>query len=196
MEFDEMKIIWDSQKNEPMYAIDHPTLLKRVRNKADCIAREVNIEEWSIVAVALLVSGVFAYGAYANEGKQYAFISAAVFAGVAVYQLATRARRRRNEVNYDESVLGNIDRALARMDYLIRRSRTFIWWFLAPALFVLVLGQWFRGGDDWIETAVAVFLCLPLSYAVARWGLRKRLLPRRKQLQRMRALLTESEGEA
>ena len=93
MEFEEMKKIWDTQNNQPMFAIDEKTLHKRVKRKTEAINRSVNLMEFGIIAITLgmgtylLIDGII-------DGEAWTrYYTSAIAFLVAIYMFAGRIRR-------------------------------------------------------------------------------------------------------
>jgi hypothetical protein len=55
-----------------------------------------------------------------------------MFLGYAVYALLYCLSRRREEVRFEETVLGQVDRALWQVEQLIRWGRVLPLWYLLP----------------------------------------------------------------
>ena len=49
MEFEEMKRIWDSQNEEPLYAINEATLYRRIQEKGSSISYWLSLNEWILI---------------------------------------------------------------------------------------------------------------------------------------------------
>ena len=56
MEFEEMRKIWDSQNNAPIYAIDESTLYKRIKSKGNRASRIANTNEIGLTIIFVTVS--------------------------------------------------------------------------------------------------------------------------------------------
>ena len=56
MEFDEMKVIWDSQNNEKLYAINESTLFEQIKRKGRSVARMLNFFDVMMFGVNFAVT--------------------------------------------------------------------------------------------------------------------------------------------
>lgn len=51
-----------------------------------------------------------------------------------------RIAREKREVNFSDSLVGNVELSIDTIDYQIWRMRSFVWWFAAPMSLGLLLG--------------------------------------------------------
>ena len=75
MEFEEMKKIWDTQNNEPMYAINEAALHQRIRAKRNRAKWNADFTEVGLVVIAIAVSG-FLFIKNRGGDNLYAFLPA------------------------------------------------------------------------------------------------------------------------
>lgn len=132
MEFDDMRIIWDTQNAQPLYAIDERALHALVRRRGRNIARLVGVFEVMTILI-MLVFGVAALSEPVIFGTDYhQIIGGGVSLAVAAYLAHGRRRRRQRDAGFDHSLRGDLDKAIAQVDYHIDRLRSFVWLFLVP----------------------------------------------------------------
>ena len=219
MEFNELKMIWDSQNQEPLYAMNEAALHNIVRRRneewtrclACCFATEITI---GLICGGLMLvcAGVLALG---NPGWLAALswikvtpsrwdILALLAAGgiwfyYSGYMFGARRRQQRRVEIFDSTLRGDLDRALAETDFRIAHARSIVWWGLVPV---------------WVATTLwlAVFyrlLAMPAwsyvfigatvlgSFVVVVSGKHKsitdRFEPRQRELESLRAKLDDSQ---
>ncbi|MEZ6095076.1 MAG: hypothetical protein R3C03_12745 [Pirellulaceae bacterium] len=148
MNLDEMKVIWDQQKNEPLFAINRDELHATVSRKASCIDRVVSIFEWAMIA-ALLMVAVSAVSKRIWNTESLEFMDwIVIFATLAVAVvpisalLLSRYSRRRRESAFQSNIIGNIDKSISQLRYQLNKFKSFHWWFALPMAIILLLNLW------------------------------------------------------
>ncbi|MFW6068636.1 MAG: hypothetical protein ACOC9E_03550 [Chloroflexota bacterium] len=192
MEFEEMQMIWNSQDEKRMFAIDEDALHEVIKGKSRSASRWLGAVEWMMIVLNPIVAVVLAYDAVAEGGPTYQFVIAAMYlaySGVGVYR---RLARRKEEVHFDESMLGDLEKAIWRVDYLIKLGGSLIVWYLAPlalvaSAFFLLAGNVLEGG--------LMLLILPATYLAVRWENGKWHLPKKRSLESLRETLRSAEVE-
>jgi hypothetical protein len=186
MDFEQMQIVWDEQKQQRLYALDLDALHESVRRRGRRIARGVEMMEIGMILISIVLVGIFA--AKSRFELTYRSFTAAVLVAVAAYLIGGRLRRRARERKFEPNLLGDLDLAIAQLDYHIRRIRTFPLWFCVP-MFVTVLAGFvskYDGKPTWIW--LLVLASFPLAIYVTRLELRC-FLPRKRELEALRAKL-------
>lgn len=219
MDFEEMRVIWDSQNDEPLYAIDHAALHASVRRKRRAFVRRVLWRDIREISIGLLAGvGFFAFGgmlAFGHQDRSRRLFGADVEVSrldaatllvvsglwlfVAAYQLVSRRRQQQRERRFHPSLLGDLDRTISQTDYRIRMAASVVWWgllpvWLATTLFVYVL-------FNLVSTPPAVLILaaivVPVGFALdvlfKRRPMRTELLPLKQEFESLRRTLTESE---
>lgn len=186
MEFDEMKKIWDQQNNELLYAINEDAMHKQIQQKRKRAARVNNFNDFGLITICMITIAVLFF---TGDFELYDKIATAVMTCISMFILVNRVRRKKKESQYARSILGDLDHAISSVNFEIKRNKTFIWWFLAPAL--IPAGYIFLKPD----TPWFVWIIMPaafiLAYVVTRLELKKYHLPRKKRLEALRAKLVE-----
>lgn len=193
MEFEEMKVIWDSQNNEPLYAIDQDALHKKIQSKGEKVNRTLNIVDWVMMGVNLFV-GIFLIAInIANDSDPFDFLLPILylfFFGIVIYR---RFNRRQESVKFEPTIRGDLDHAIWQTDYLIRQGRSILVWYLFPLMAVasvtLVLNS------DWIWALGLIAVVLPLSYFGSRWEINKFYMPKKRELEALRETLIDAEAQ-
>jgi len=218
MEFSEMKMIWDSQNQEPLYAMNEGALRAIVQRKnqeserclSRCFATEIAIGTicsalMLLCAGALLVSGP---GLLAALPRMKAVASvwdvlALVAAGgiwfyYSAYMYLARKRQQRRVETFDSSLRGNLERALSQTDFQIALARDIVWWGLVPvwlagALWVVTLLHLKAAPPTWAYVVMAALLIGSLGAVVVRKqrSITNRFEPRKRELESLRAKLAD-----
>lgn len=192
MEFEEMKVIWDSQNNEPLFAINQGALHKTIQSKGAKVNRTLNIVDWVMMGVNLFV-GLFLIAInVANDGEPFEFLLPILylfFFGIVIYR---RFSRRQESVKFEPTIRGDLDHAIWQTDYLIRQGQSILVWYLLPlmvaASIMLVLSS------EWIWAIGLIVVVLPMSYFGSRWEINKFYMPKKRELEALRQTLIDAEA--
>ena len=189
MEFEDLKKIWDTQNNEPMYAINETALHKRIHHLSRRTGWLAHVNEIGIIIIALFTSAFLLFDALNANESPYAYVGPVAFVLIGLFVYLSRHNRKKNENSFDQSMLGELNSAIRNATYLVRFARTFVWWFLLPAAAFCFPNMWINN-DPWYKWLL-VLASFWLSYLVVSWDLNRVHLPRKRQLEALQAKLTE-----
>lgn len=189
MEFDEMRKIWNEQNSGYLYAIDEQALQRRVIRKNLEIRRMANVTEIGLMVIIIGV-GLFYIVDGISQQEYYQIPEAALFFCIAGYILWTREKRRSLERNAD-TVLEQLDQSLQLLDYLIRRQRNFIWWYILPLTLIGILNASLHTGEKKWWGIPLLLLAYAIAHILAQKELKCKLLPKRENLIALKKLLEE-----
>lgn len=191
MDFEEMQVIWDSQKERPMYALDLNALHASVKRKGRRIAWNVNAFELGLTAISVVTATILAAEPILEGTDLHKLFGAGLMLAVAAYVLVGRVRRRARERDTGSSLVGDLEHAISQVDYLIARVRTFQWWFILPAFLFIALkfALAYDTKPAWVW--LSFLLIMALGYSMARLELRCLHLPKKRDLEALRAKLTD-----
>ena len=193
MEFEEMQVIWNSQNNEKLFAINEAALHKQIRRKSGSVNHLLTFFEGMMVLGNLVAGGLLMVDAIMGDGSTFQFVIAAVYLSYAVFAVIRRLWRRRVEVRFEETIVGELDKALWQIDYHIRQARSIAWWYLLPLALVVSVNFFLTGKLIW---ALGVLLVLvPVGYFGTRWEINKWYIPKQRELEAMRKTLLAPEVE-
>ncbi|MEP7142679.1 MAG: hypothetical protein ABI707_07405 [Ferruginibacter sp.] len=164
MEFEEMKKIWDSQNNEPIYGINEKALHNRILSKKNQALHITNISE--LLGIVANMGGaclIFGINFFGQKGNVFMYLLSAWMFTTALYLLVSRIRRRKAFARFDRSMLGDLHHAISLATYQVRFSRLMRWNALPIAIFVF-LGIWDKGKPVWVASGVLIFFVL-VNYA-------------------------------
>ena len=219
MDFEELRVIWTSQHDEPLYAIDRAALHASVRRKHRAFMRRALWRDLREIGIGLLAgTGFFLFGGMLAFGQpdrwRRLFGADVAVAGwdaagllavsglwlfFAAYQLVSRRRQQQLERRFEPSLRGDLDRTISQADYRIRMATSVVWWgllpmWLATVLFVYVLFRLVSTPPAvLILAALVVPICLALDIIVKRRPIRQELVPLKREFESLRRTLTESE---
>ena len=191
MDFEQMQLIWDEQKERRMFALDMDALHRCVKQRARRVARGIEAMEVGMIVISIVLALVLAREPLLEGTDRAQVLSAALLLGVAVYIVVGRLRRRARERRFEPNLRGDLERAIAQVDYHIRRVRTFPLWFFLPSLLTVLIG--FISASEAKPTWVWLLVlgAFPLGIYVSRLELKCTHLPMKRELEALRAKLTD-----
>ena len=190
MEFDEIRKIWDSQNNKPMYVIDENSIHNIVKRKIKAAARKANTFEFGIIMITAFVT-VFMITKGIMNMQWTNFLTAIASSGITIYIFINRSRRRKMENKFGQTLLDGLDNAIANIDYLIKQASTFLWWYILPFGIATMVSMYVKPRP--IEAWLLIGAAFVLAYLLANWSARKEHLPRKKTLEALRRTLTQDQ---
>ena len=185
MDFEELRAVWDAQENRTVFVVEPDAVYENARKRSRSLRLGADIEEF----VMLLVCTVFPAmnGWYSGE-HLYETFGALIYAGIAIFTLRFRFRRKRREREFPSTVVGELDRALYRADCQIWRMKNFLWWFLVPGGIYVLISM--TRNFTW-SGALATAIGYPACYLAV--GFSRRLIEReRRNLQALRTELASA----
>jgi len=192
MNFEELQVIWNSQSNENMYTINESTLHNYIKRKGKSINYKVNIQEFVLIGVNLFAGIELVIGALVAGIRSPQSILAVFYLAFAVYGLVRRLGRRKKEKPFDHTMLGELDKAIWQIDYLMQQGQNIIIWYMLPLTLIFGVMSIFTVR---LFKAFELFLLLtPVTYLVHRWEFKKLHLPKKHNLELLREKLTTQEN--
>lgn len=217
MHFDDLKVIWDSQHEDTLYALDekglHNALLRKSRRfKRRILARD--IREISIgigasfIMLVILLSVVFDFQEWINNSLNLnvqptsltlGFLVAAslfwFYYSIHIY--VSRKKQQQIEQQFPHTLQGDIDRELSLTDYQIRKAKTVLWWGLIPiwigsGLFILAVHQLTAPGTQPLAIGLSfTIMAIALIFDVKckQRPIEKEYIPRKQELESLRKKL-------
>jgi hypothetical protein len=194
MEFDELQKIWDMQKNEAIYVINETALHNRILSKKRSAAHIANFSELLLIFVnigtGLLVSGT---AVYKSSATIFTWLLTGWMMITTLYVVVNRIRRKKGEIRFDRSMLGDLKHAISNATHQVRLSGIMLWNSL-PLGLLFLLAFWESGKlSAWIVIFLAIFLVL--VYYASRWehGIYKR---RKRELEVLQQKLENEEASS
>lgn len=109
MEFDELRVIWDSQNEEPMFAIDSDALHRRVKKEERNIQFVLNMFEIMSMLILLVLGIAVGLEPFIDKHEYHQLAEAALYLAAASYLAIELRRRKRAEKQFADSLLGDLD---------------------------------------------------------------------------------------
>lgn len=192
MEFAEMKIIWDSQHEEKLYAINESALYTQIKRRGKAVGRLLRRFEVVLIGVNGLTAVVLLVSALLNDSDTFYYLAPLIYLAYALVALVWRRNRRQQDVHFTPTMLGELDKAIWQINYLISRSRELIFIYMLP-LALLFPAKLLYDGQPLF--ALAMFLLMGgACFATDRWEIKQCYLPQKQSLEALRATLTAAEA--
>lgn len=186
MKLEEINVIWNSQKEEPMFVIDQQALHASVERQGASVDRRVGWFELSMIFVGFTTAVILPIDAWLEGDGFHQYIVAVLCLAFGVYALLGRKWRLEKEVVFDRSMLGIIERALSQLDYHMNRLKTFLWCFNLPIALAAAIGLTIYGNTHTPWVWAGVILVCAISYWGTRRDIRKKFLPEKRDLEALR----------
>lgn len=216
MDFKDIKMIWESQKETPLYTLDPADLHKSVGLKRRTFNRSIffrdvrEIGAGLAMAVYLIIEGVmlaikddglFMHNEYdtASVAMWFLFTGAALFLFMPIYMFIGRKRQQHRERQFNISLHGDINKTICQIDYQIKLMKNVVWWGILPtfggcaaSLYAVALLQ----SDTRAEVLYIIGLVLPLGLLFAYWCnqriIKKSFIPRKQDFEALHEKLNET----
>jgi hypothetical protein len=219
MDFEEMKVIWDSQNDEPLYAINEKALHAQIQRKCRRFNRAIlwrDVREvfggivcasWIALEGGLLFirgQGLALWPKYGDMPLANGLLLAAavVFLMPAIAMVVGRRRQATRESQFEASLCGDLNRAISQVSYQIRLLGSVVWWGLIPWFLAIAMSLYaisLLRSDSRLEVLLIIGLVVPTVLGFVSWLNRREikndLLPRLQNLESLRDKLVESERE-
>lgn len=189
MQFNELQKIWDSQNNKPMYVIREEALHQKILAKGRKAGKTANITEWILIFSGFLAGGIIVvFDLMDDGGNAFSYIAIVLFLMIAVYSGANRLFRKKRKIDFERSMLGDLEHALSIAEYQVSLSKGMFYGFW-PATFTLSLISLILSDKPIWYSVIFAILFIGVSY-VSRWE-HKCYLRRRDELKILKQKLTE-----
>ena len=193
MNFEDLQVIWNSQNNEKMYAINEEALHTYIQGKGRSINHLLNLFEFVLIGANLFGAVLLILGALDKSIPSPQFILSVFYLAFAIYGLIRRLMRRNEEKPFAHTLLGELDKAIWQIDYLQRQSRNMILWYLCPL--TLIIGGMSFFNPRLFRAFVLLLFIIPVAYIIQRWEFNKFHLPNKHNLEILREKLTTHENQ-
>ncbi|RPI91367.1 MAG: hypothetical protein EHM40_15920 [Chloroflexi bacterium] len=192
--FEEMQSIWKGQNDEKLFAVDNTALHAYIKHKGRTTRSLLELFEWIMIALNLLVGVVLAVDFLRDNGSGYRLILPVTYLAFSAYILLRRLKRQAKEARFKPTLLGELDRAIWQIDYLIRQGQTMMIWYVLPLVLALSITMFYNQKSLW--TLVPTLALIPICYFGVRWEINKWYLPKKRDLELLREKLIAQETQS
>jgi hypothetical protein len=167
MEFEELRRIWDTQNNKPLYVMDEQALYNRILSKKKSARHITNFSELLIIIIYL---GAGSFALLANlineDWNIYLYVLSAWMLMIAFYIIISRVRRIAANKLFDRSMRGDLQHAISVATYQVRLSQMMRWNVVPIAVLSAVVV--IAGGKS-IYVALAMIVVFAIAFYLSRW---------------------------
>lgn len=191
MNFDEVQMIWDSQKNEPAFKIDKETVVRIVEKQSIAVHRDLKILELTAIAVLLFLGVSTLIDTFFN-GQEYFQLWSVAFEFVAAGFLWLRRGKRERGIPAEPlSLMQRIDVAVGQIQATVQRGRDMATVFSIFVLYGVVIRVWIYGWRGSEVKAVAALICVGMLWLGMTMAKASTHGPRMRSLRALREQLLE-----
>lgn len=191
MELEEMQVIWNSDSQEKMYAINEKALYSYIKSKSNSVTHSLSFVEWLMILINLGVGIFLLADARGENAPAYEYVLPIMYLVYSVYSIYRKlARRQEENRQFEATIVGEVDRTLWRMNYLIKQSQGMIVWYLLPIGLVAAVTFYLESSNP-LWPLIILLVVAPTAYLVSRWEVNKFYLPKKRELEALRAKLVE-----
>ena len=192
MEFEDMQVIWNNQNNERLYVINEAALYEQIKRKGKSVNRLLELSEIVMIAVNLIVGIFLLIDTFNDNDPTYEYLLPAMYIAYFIGALIFRSTRRKEQVRFEETMLGELEKAIWQADYLIKQGRALIKWYLFPLMLAVCGITLYNGKPFW---ALAAFILMAsASYLSHYWEIERCYVPKKRELEGLREKLVAPEG--
>ncbi len=190
MNFEDLQQTWQRQPVPVVH--DQSALLEKVQAGAAAFEHTIRRRDNREIGAALLVSIIFGL-MVPRHGWPYAFVAAESLV-LAAFFLFDRRRQRRWADAFDETLLGQLDRAIRLTAHQLWLLKNIFWWYLLPFLVGMLLihaheipASTWRERFQWAAPKMLFdWLIVGGIYWLNQRAVRTKLHPRLKELSALR----------
>ena len=199
---DELKTVWQSQMRGQRLAFNAEELLQQLQRNKKNFETMIFWRDLREVSVALVMVPLWIWIGVGTKSPWTWYLCIPALLWIAGFMLVDRTHQRRREPKPVEALRDCIENSLAQVKHQMWLLRNVLWWYLLPiaaalaAFFAQV--TWQRMGGGWrvgltMAGVVSVAgLILWRVYWLNQTAVRKSLEPRRRELEALRASLTDA----
>ena len=191
MEFEEMQVIWDSQREQEMYAIDVDAIHRKIKRKARKVERDMSLNEIGLMVICVFTSLDLLRDPVIEQTDYHQIFGSVVMLCVAAWMLMKRLARLKMRSQFDSTLTGDLDRAIAESQAQLTLGRTFHLWFLLPAASIMLVSILAKSENQRPGIVLGQCFCIALALGVVHLGIRWKQVPEQRNLQALRDKLTK-----
>ena len=204
MNFDELKIVWNSEAKKPIFTIDEKGLAKSIIKENKRFNRSMFFRDAGELFVGLVACAYFIYkgASFAVEGASLGRAFSLIVLGILFlllsgYRLGWSLIERKSRARYDYSVRSQIDKFIDDLDHQIDLLHSSKWTF-AALLLIIPLFSYNIAVDEsnlllGIGTGVFLFILSLVGNFSCRRKVFRELLPKKKIFESLRDNLLGSD---
>ena len=187
MEFEELQAIWADQDEEALFTIDRSALYAQIKEKSQSVSHKLNVYERLMFLGNLIIGLILFFDVYREAGETYEYLLPALYLLFSLGTVILRRVRKQEEVQFELTMMGELNKAIWQNDLLISRGRSMMVWYMLPLMLVLAITLYLN--DNLIWALGTIFVVIPVAYFSGRWEINKWYLPKKRELEALREKL-------
>lgn len=193
MNFEDMQALWKNQNDEKLFAVNEAVLYEALQRKGRVINHLVGFLEGVMIVLNLTIGIALVVDVLRENGVVYRLLVPIIYLLSCLYALSRRIKRRAGEVHFEQTLLGELDKAIWRVDYLIQQGRSITFYYMIPLALTVLITSFVEQKLLW--AAGLMLIMIPLSYFGTRWEINKWYVPRKRALESLRQTLTTNTNQ-
>lgn len=189
MNFETLQQHWQQQETRSQVKVDASLILQEVRRNQRSFQAMIFWRDFREIGAAMAVAPYFAL--YGPDWTYH--LLALAGAGVGLYILVDRLRQRKKRPRASEDLRLYVQHSLDEVRHQSWLLRNVLWWYLLP-LMVPMLISMAVNADSFRQGAISfstTFVLTWLIYILNQTAVRKQLMPREQELERLLASIEE-----
>ncbi|WP_205720015.1 hypothetical protein [Fodinibius halophilus] len=139
MKFENLQQIWDQQNEETMYAINQEALHDLIISKKHKSRNILNFSEWANILANIGAGGFMLYMTLIGKNLNTPFlILGCMMVAMGMFVFFSRFKRNRKADNFDQTIVGELEEALADSQSQVQLSQLLRWYLLPISILVLL----------------------------------------------------------
>ena len=184
MEFEGLQAIWSNQEDHDLYTIDRDALYEQIKEKSASVNHKLNTYEQLMLIGNLLIGIVLFVDAVRGNGQAYEYALPTMYILFSIGTAVLRRTRQKEEIKFELTMMGELNKAIWQINYLIKRGRSMMLWYMLPLMLVLTVTLLLNSKPLWALGTMLV--AVPLSYLGGRWEINKWYMPKKVELELLR----------
>jgi hypothetical protein len=124
------------------YAFNEAALHKSIQSKKKRASRLSNINDFGLMGNAVITAITYSFISIINETPSlYDYLIPIILVGIGIYVLVGRIKRKKKELQFERTMLRDLDHTIASVSYEAKRAKTFVWWFILPLAILIFLNM-------------------------------------------------------
>lgn len=193
MNYENLKVIWDTQSDQPLFTVEREAVLASVQGKCASIEKGVRLTERILIPCALFAGIPLVLQLFIDsEPSWISFGVGLLFVVKAIFTWILLKKRQQRERSYGEAIVPSIEKAMLQNKHLAIMLKRWLIFFHLPAAVLALIGLIYFPTDDsswmWILFVAVVAYSL---YDTPRY-LRNTYTKEQKNLEAIRSRLLET----
>lgn len=192
MNFEDMQLVWDTQKERRLFAFDQAAMERVVARESRAIRLDLKTLELTFIVVGVVLAVIATLDTLLQRGEYFQLFGAAVGLMAAGWVWRRRKQRAASEAAARRPGLaGEIELALSRARAAIQRSRDFAIYFTVMFIFGISIRIAIYGLTSSTTKLILALVGICFLNATLAWERNRLHRPRLKNLETLRAKLDE-----